>query len=112
MPGKRHSPVTIRWFLRLTHQFGLREACGRTGVPYRTGMHWLRIGEAEAVSRALAPRPMPPVSRERSRAMLARMQADPSLSWTAIAREYGVTIQAVSQLAHRHGLRRRNGRPT
>jgi len=41
--------------------------------------------------------------------MLARMQADPSLTWTAIAREYGVTNQAVSQLALRNGLRRRNG---
>ena len=108
--GLRWPEATIRRFLRLVHKVGIREACGRTGVPYRTGYRWLRIGEAEAVSRAQAPRPMPPVSRERSMAMLARMQADPSLTWTAIAREYGVTNQAVSQLAHRHGLRRRNGR--
>ena len=108
--GLRWPEATIRRFLRLVHKVGIREACGRTGVPYRTGYRWLRIGEAEAVRRVLAPRPLPPVSRERSVKMLARLQSDPSLPLAEIAREYGVSRQAVSDLAHRHGLRQRNGR--
>src|SRR3989304_5891190 len=101
--GFRWPEAVIRRFLRLVHKVGIREACGRTGVPYRTGYRWLRIGEAGAVSRALAPRPIPPVSRERSMAMLARMKAERSLTWTGFAPESGGTNKAGGHLALRNG---------
>lgn len=102
MPGKRHSKAAIREFFRLVHGVGIQAACAKTGVPRRTGLYWLRIGERAAIRAATPVR----YGHKHDVTVAELKAANPSITQTEIAKTIGVSRQRVSVIVRRMRIRR------
>lgn len=98
MPGKRHTKATVQKFFRLVHTAGIKVACAEAQVSYRTGMHWLRLGEREVIRRSAPERGNQP-NVERDARIQAALAA--GVKQSEIARREGVTRQMVSLIVQR-----------
>lgn len=104
MRGKPYPRDTIRAFFRLVHTAGMDTACAQAGVPKRTGLYWLRMGQKRVIEVAAVKRGRAPNAERDAR---VREALAAGVSQSEIARIEKVTRQMVSLI-----VRRLNGRST